>query len=373
MYENHDHIRQLVLEKLTGSISEEDNAQLAQLLEADPAARDLCHQLETQAGALDLQGVLGRANESVAAAALQQKLPVKRGRIVSMMKWPAAAAIVLAIGGGWWFYQHQAAAGKPAGSHQVASQHVKLLLGNGKEVVLSANGQQVAGSTTLQSKDKELHYTPGNETVAAFNTLVVPAKEDYKIVLSDGTTVWLNSASSLRFPFAFNGSSREVYLEGEAYFKVAHRAQQPFIVHTGHTDIRVYGTSFNINGYEKNQLRASLVEGKIGAYANNDSVRLQPGMEVVSNGSSLRTGNFESSATLSWMEGLYYFSNIPLQDISGILSRWFDTQVVFDNPATAKSMVSGVIEKGKLEDFLENLKDATGIRHHWNGGILHLE
>lgn len=372
MYENHDHIRQLVLEKLTGVISAEDNVQLAQLLAADPAARDLCDQLEAQAGVLDLQGVLGRADETAAAAALQQKLPAKRSRVVGIAKWSAAAAVILAVAG-LWAYRHQAASDKPTGSHLVASQGVKLLLGNGKEVVLSANGQQTAGNTTLQSKDKELHYTPGNETATAFNTLVVPAKEDYKIVLSDGTTVWLNSASSLRFPFAFNGSNREVYLEGEAYFKVAHRPQQPFIVHTGHTDIRVYGTSFNINGYEKSQLRASLVEGRISAYADGDSVKLQPGMEVVSNGNDLHTGSFESSATLSWMEGLYYFSNIPLQDISGILSRWFDTKVVFDNPATAKSMVSGVIEKGKLEDFLENLKAATGIRHHWKGGILYLE
>lgn len=371
MYEYHDHIRQLVLEKLTGTISAEDDSRLVQLLENDPVARDLWVKLNAQASGLDLQGVLGRADDELALESLHRKLRPKRS-MSRILQWSAAAAaLVMAVTGAWYYKQQYNAA------HPVVITNtqpgVKLLLANGQVVTLSADGQQRAGNTMLQTKNNELHYTPGNDAAEVFNTLVIPAKEDYKIVLSDGTEVWLNSASHLRFPFAFNGERREVYLEGEAYFKVAHRAAQPFIVHTPHTDIRVLGTSFNINTYDNKRLRASLVEGKIAAYADGDSVKLQPGMEVLSDGGRLRTAYFDQSATLAWMDGLYYFSNIPLEQITGILHRWFDVKVVFEDPATAKAMVSGVIEKGRMDDFLENLRVATGTRYHWKAGVLYLK
>lgn len=374
MQEQHDHIRQLVLEKLTGTISASDESRLHQLMEDEPAVRDLWESLHAQAGTLRLDEVLARADEEKALAALHSKLtparPLHRSRI---FVWSAAAAVVLAAIGGAWYYQQRLQTAAVVADAKPEKQGVKLLLGNGEEVLLADNGQQLAGSTMLQTKNKELHYTPGSGETVSLNTLVVPPKEDYKIVLSDGTEVRLNSASRLRFPFAFKGNTREVFLEGEAYFKVAQRSSQPFIVHTVHTDVRVLGTDFNINAYERKQLKASLVNGKIAVYAEGDSLKVQPGMEVLSDGNRLRIAAFDESSTLAWMEGLYYFSNVPLQQLSGILSRWFDIKVMFDEPATATAMVSGVLEKGKLADFLENLRVATGIRHRWKEGVLYLK
>src|SRR5690606_25037817 len=130
----------------------------------------------------------------------------------------------------------------------------------------------------LNMANGKLDYQSSN-TSLEWNIISVPFKRDYKLILSDGTEVWLNSLSNLRFPFNFIGEKREVFLEGEAYFKVA-KDTKPFIVHVGETDIKVLGTSFNINS-DGTQVITSLVEGSVLNSAGNESVLLKPGYQSI--------------------------------------------------------------------------------------------
>ncbi|MGY0036742.1 FecR family protein [Pedobacter sp. NJ-S-72] len=138
-------------------------------------------------------------------------------------------------------------------------------MANGQHIDLSDTATHVINLPFAQIKkgDHGLRYKLDDHKIQEWSTLVVPVKLDYQITLSDGTRVWLNSASSLHFPFSFSGATREVYLTGEAFFKVAKNPDQPFIVHTNQTDVKVLGTEFNVNSYNSNITMTSLVEGSV--------------------------------------------------------------------------------------------------------------
>ena len=157
-------------------------------------------------------------------------------------------------------------------------QSVNLVLPDGKTFELSKDGDAetiALDNATIKTDNSTLQY---NSADTMQNTLWVPAGESYKIVLSDGTEVWLNAATRLRFPSRFYGKQREVYVEGEAYFKVAKDAAHPFIVHTTLTQVQVLGTSFNINTYEAGNVKTALVEGKVLTKSNDGkSMELTPG------------------------------------------------------------------------------------------------
>ncbi|WP_431198411.1 FecR family protein [Mucilaginibacter sp. P25] len=142
---------------------------------------------------------------------------------------------------------------------------IELRLANGEHINLSDTSKKVINMSFAHLKKgvNGLSYQVDNSKNEEWSTLLIPSKLNYRIVLSDGTQVWLNSVSSLRFPFSFLGKTREVYLTGEAFFKVAKNAAHPFIVHTGQTDVKVLGTEFNVNTYHADEIVTSLVEGSV--------------------------------------------------------------------------------------------------------------
>jgi ferric-dicitrate binding protein FerR (iron transport regulator) len=187
---------------------------------------------------------------------------------------------------------------------------------------------------------------------SGYNTLTVPPKMDYKLRLSDGTEVWLNATSRLRFPFSFTGDKREVYLEGEAYFQVSKNDTKPFVVHTEQTDIHVLGTSFNVNAYSDGLTRTSLVSGAVIATAAGKEVRLKPGEEAVySSENGYKVVSFDDSEVLAWMKGVYVFHNTSLSEIASVIERWYGVQVVFDNKELAGKKFTGGLEKLQRLDY----------------------
>jgi hypothetical protein len=256
----------------------------------------------------------------------------------------------------------QQAATRPSASP--ASKSLELKLADGSVVNLSEAGKKVnAKDIELSLGDKQLSYATGSDSVIRWASLQVPAKLDYQLLLPDGSKVWLNASSSLRFPYAFYGNTREVYLQGEGYFEVAKNAARPFIVHAGKTDVRVLGTSFNINNYETNKTITSLVEGSVLTTAGNDSLKLKPGRQAVYTNEAFATSAFDATDVLSWMQGISYFNNTKLNDISAIIARWYDVKVVIEDQATLNQTFSGAIDKHKpIQVFLTNISISSGIR-----------
>jgi ferric-dicitrate binding protein FerR (iron transport regulator) len=174
-----------------------------------------------------------------------------------------------------------------------------------------------------------------------YNTLFNPrGSKVISLTLSDGTKVWLNSESSLKYPIAFNASTREVEITGEAYFEVKHNAKQPFKVHLPNgTVVEDIGTAFNVNAYtDESDIKTTLIEGSVIVRRESSNVKLKPGQQAVLN--QVNQGitrievqtNVDMDEVLSWKNGTFSYTNTDLQTIMRQMARWYDVEVVYQDP-----------------------------------------
>ena len=396
-----EQVFQLFVEKLSGSISLEEEHVLEERLSSDPVFRREWQQLEEKASELGMRTFLSELDAEAGLRELRGRkilaggertggktdieapetiagTGADSGRRIGYRKVLAVAAVVLlAVAGVWLLFPRT---GKVADKNKIAAlvkEHqssVRLELGNGRQVELGqANaGKSIAvGNTTLQSGVDALQYTSQDTSLS---TLSVPAGTTYRIVLSDGTEVWLNAATRLRFPLKFSSRHRDVEVEGEAFFKVAKNVNAPFVVHTSLTDIQVLGTSFNVNTYEKGNVRTALIEGKVVTRRpDGQSLSLDPGYVSeyeVSNGFSSTT--FEQEDELSWMNGVYYFHDMTIGHLAEVASRCYGVHMVVTGEVKNQSL-TGVMERGKLSEFLQDLETTAHIKYYYSNKDLFLE
>jgi len=385
MIENHEHIYQLLLEKRNGTISEADDAWVAGLIDNHEEIALMWRALKQSYITPGEEALWHQIDENAAWNNVKSQLTVP-GRKVHMNRTLLMAAaitvlVALAISAVWrsGIWQKDTPLPIAAATHPVGTvAGLQLQLANGSTVALpynQARQQITAGDVQLSAGAKQLQYAANGKMGEGFNTLTVPPKMDYKLALSDGTEVWLNATSKLRFPFAFNGDKREVYLEGEGYFNVAKKDGQPFIVHTAHTDITVLGTTFNVNAYNKDVTTTSLVTGKVLTKSGNEEVTLKPGQQVAYNTSNkYSVDNFDAEEVLAWMRGLYVFHNTSLEHIATVIERWYGVKVVFDDPSLAGKKFTGGLEKLQtLDYFLETLQIIGDVDHYYDKDVLHLK
>lgn len=245
-----------------------------------------------------------------------------------------------------------------------------LTLANGTTIVLdsAANGTLgTQGSIKVEKLDNGLlayqlnGKTIGPDDEAFYNTISTPRGGQYQVTLSDGTRVWLNAASSIRFPVAFTGSQRRVEVTGETYFEVAHNAQQPFVVKAASTEVEVLGTHFNINAYaDEASIKTTLLEGKVKISAPGTSTAryLQPGQQagIGADGKINVLVNADTEEAVAWIKGRFQFSSADLRSILRQISRWYDVDVEykgnvdlhFTGQLTRNENVSSVFEKLQL-------------------------
>lgn len=185
-----------------------------------------------------------------------------------------------------------------------------------------------------------------NDTTLRYNTLEIPVASNYRIQLSDGTVVYLNSASKLRYPEVFKGDERKVYLEGEGFFDVAKDSTRPFRVEVGCVEIEVLGTCFNVNAYpEKDGVIATIEEGRVRLAFNEKNVILKAGEQVSCVRDSIEVRNVNVREFTSWKEGLFIFNRMSLRDIMTQMERWYGLSIHFLNPDIGLYTFTGVIDK----------------------------
>ena len=397
----HEQVFQLFMEKLSGELSPEEELALQQKLSEDPAFREIWESLEDEAAQLPVQEFQSRINAPLALEELKaqrktspgkpaiavlqasvpdsvqsessfkRRLPVKRALSI-------AALFLIIITGAWFAFFYQKTTTnkeKIASLVQQSQQSVRLSLGNGQSVDLdkAPAGQPITlGNTTLNAGKGALKYASAD---TAQSTLSVPAGANYRIVLSDGTEVWLNAATRLRFALNFSQTKREVFLEGEAFFKVAADARRPFIVHTPLTRINVLGTSFNVNAYETDNIRTALVQGKVATEGDNGkSLLLTPGYAAdYGSAKGFSSEKFEEDDELSWMNGLYYFHDLPIEELVRIASRSYGIHIILDKKRFAGKSLTGLLDRHKLADFLNDLETTAQIKYYYAGNDLYLE
>lgn len=293
--------------------------------------------------------------------------------------WIAAAALLLVlIGAGTykWILQPAAvpsaqepAAGTAEESIQPGRPGAILTLADGRRIVLdtTANGliddQQ---GTAIRLQNNQLIYeaaTTGH--TAVFNTMATPKGRQFQLRLPDGTKVWLNAASSIRYPVAFPAGERRVELSGEAYFEVAHEAARPFRVQTAQQVVQALGTSFNVNAYENETgERATLIEGKVkisgrttAAPAGN-ALLLGPGQQAVIDmeAQEWSVRNNRAEAAIAWKNGYFYLEDMPFGQVMKQLERWYDIQVQYESGVPDLHFVGGLSRNMTLEALLRALQ-----------------
>jgi len=199
----------------------------------------------------------------------------------------------------------------------------------------------------------------------AFNTISTPVGGQYTVVLPDGSKVWLNAASSLKFPTAFTGTERRVELTGEGYFEVAKNKHMPFKVNFNREEVEVLGTHFNISAYPDEAVtRTTLLEGSVRISKNNIKKILVPGQQAIS---SMQTGGFNiaevnTDEAIAWKNGLFLFHNENIRSIMKKIARWYNVDVNYQGSFTNQEYGGRISQSKNLSEILKNL-ELTGTIH----------
>jgi len=239
-----------------------------------------------------------------------------------------------------------------------------LTLSDGSNVVLDhADRGTIANqgnARVVKLNDGQLAYNNAlNEKPAAlvYNTLTTPAAGQFQVALPDGSKVWLNNASSLRYPVAFTGKDREVELKGEAYFEIAPNPHQPFKVKVGETLVDVLGTSFNISAYaDESNIKTTLLSGGVRVSSGDAHTVLKPGQQAnVNDAGRLKTlDDVDTDGVVAWKNGLFHFEKADIKTVMRMLARWYDVEVMYEGEVPERQF------NGEMERKL-NLSQVLGI------------
>ncbi|HMI63952.1 MAG TPA: FecR domain-containing protein [Puia sp.] len=293
----------------------------------------------------------------------------------------AAATVLFAVAGStFWVLQNRpiAPANSPVQSQltkatdaQPGSNRAILTLSNGQQINLDSTGNGILASqgnmNVTKLADGQLAYNKSSEekpTVPAYNLLSTPRAGQFSLTLPDGSHVWLNNASSLRYPVSFTGNSREVELTGEAYFEIAKDASHPFrvAVHrgSGTSTIEVLGTSFNIMAYDdENSERTTLVEGSVRFVHERASILLKPEEQsVLDEKGALKTLRQVNIAEITaWKNGYFHFDHSSLETTMRQLARWYDVDVEYAGNVPAQEFMGKIQRNLPISAVLKGLEN----------------
>ena len=209
-----------------------------------------------------------------------------------------------------------------------------------------------------------------------YNTMRIPVGGFYQLALSDGSRVWLNSMTELRFPVTFTGEQRKVYLTGEAYFEVAHDSEHPFIVETPDgMEVEVYGTEFNMNTYQKGVVQTVLVKGKVGIRGNlsEKEVMLAPEQMAVYEAETgkIQVDNVDPYKYVAWKDGEFVFERETIEEIMERLGRWYDVKVFYTDESLKQKRFTGVISRyANIEQVLHLIEGPATLRFEVKGNVV---
>ncbi|UYQ94454.1 FecR family protein [Chitinophaga horti] len=308
-------------------------------------------------------------------ARVQQKIqarevPVRRMRY----RWVAAAAVVALLAGGTWYWQAQQApltsVTPQLADITPAKPGAILTLADGSTVVLDSLGNgEIANQQGVKTvlKNGQLAYE-GMGAANSFNSIATPKGRQFNVILPDGSKVWLNAESSLRYPTAFTGKERRVQVTGEAYFEIGKNEQAPFFVEVpGRAEVAVLGTRFNINAYaDEAALNTTLLEGAVKVTGPNQSTLLKPGNTAELTG-NLRVVLADIDKVMAWKNGVFNFEGATLPEVMRQLSRWYDIEVEYE-PGLANIVFGGKMSRDvSLAGLLRGL-EATGVHFRLEAG-----
>ena len=379
-------IHELLLAYLRDDISEEEMIRLQRWLDENERHRKLLDELRDKEVLQQEIGAYASFDTSRRWIQLKEEMDkTSRKRRLLLRVWKSVAAVfVVAVAGGLLYWQITDSA-RPVEEQVLVAQ---IRPGETQAVLITGKGQQlllqglkdtcldITGNETLKiSKDGSLEYSlSALSRMPEWHTLQVPRGGEYKIVLDDGTEIWLNSASELKYPAHFVGNERRVCLVGEAYFQVARNEAAPFIVETRDMDVKVLGTSFNVSAYEDEEnSHATLVEGRVEVddKVNGEKVTLTPGEQALLQGKEMVVREVNTKLYSMWRLDRFTFASEDMEGVIRKLSRWYNVNFFFSNSSMKQKRFTGSLPKySDISQVLKMIEMTTDIKFQVKGNTI---
>jgi transmembrane sensor len=382
-YDNMDkgayRIAQLVAGYIRGTLTEKEHDELNDWVNADDHNMQLFEELTDEKNLEANLDLMDKVKPDKSFRELQEggafKKPGKRFTL--SFPWIAAASIVLLIGL-YFLYRY---AGQKRDNNNgltiIDSTEIKpggnratLTLTDGSviDLVSAKNGllKREQGAEVRKTGDGELLYiadSSANET-SAMNTLSTPAGGQFQVKLPDGTKVWLNAGTTIKYPTRFSMTERRVELAGEAYFEVAKNEKQPFhVLLSDSAGISVLGTHFNVMSYDNEKTKEiTLLEGSVSVSTRNKNDKLEPGMQAKIEGHELmKQAGVDTGEIIGWKNGLFVFHDAPIESIMRQVERWYDAKVVYQGEV--KQYYNATIPRSEPLSKLLHLLELNGYVH----------
>ncbi len=358
---------------LTGNCTSEEREAIENY--QDSIDLDRHHWIKDQMGEQEV------VKETIHAELLASIARQKRRQILKARTWYAAAAVILLIlSSGLYFNSLK---NKTPVIVQTESPRFKndVLPGENRAILTLDDGSQInlddAQNGVLASEDNtdirktgsgQLEYSAGDKIIETlkYNTLSTPMGGQYQLSLPDGSKVWLNSGSSIRFPTAFIGKERVIELKGEAFFDIKENKKMPFIVRTNNSmDIRVLGTQFNVMAYDdEKSINTTLLEGSVQILKESGTAFLEPGQAAILNKGTgkIKVAIADIDEAVAWKNGYFIFSNENIESIMRKVSRWYNVEVDYQGNLSNKDFVGTISRDKNISEILKML-ELTGAIH----------
>ena len=389
-------VADLIRKHLNDELNDQEKQELDKWVQQSEEHRHFFHQLTDEES---LAAVISEyeTSKNIVLEKIKKAIPLSGETRTSKaaIRWlnpgklTAVAASILVIGGAlvWWSADRKEnkvaeTTTRPVvqQNRQPASEGAILKLADGKEIILDETKDGAVaqeGNTQITKQQGQLSYSGADHSgQVMYNTLSTPKGRIYKLSLPDGSKVWLNAASSIRFPTAFTGSERNVEVSGEVYFEIRKDVEKPFLVKVDHqTTIEVLGTEFNVNAYQNEKiLRTTLLTGAIRLQSQDQpgtSVVLKPGQQAQwKNIPAIQPFNVVQQVNIEkvmgWKNGYFSFDDLTLEELMREVERWYDVEVLYENGVPSKSFFGKVNRNLSLFDFMEGMKD-WGVRLRLEG------
>ena len=312
---------------------------------------------------------------------VSSRLPLKYVKVQTRL-WPrlaAAASIAIVMGAGLFYYQDRVASRQSGVVNQdigPGANKAFLTLANGKKISLTDAAQGAiatqAGITITKTADGQLIYSVGQSegntsATTAYNTIETPKGGQYRVQLPDGTAVWLNAQSSLRYPASFYSlSERRVELSGEAYFQVAKDKAHPFIVKSSGQTVKALGTHFNISSYaDEPAAKTTLLEGLVQL---NGQIMLKPGEQAILPASGeVRVNKVDLDEAVAWKNGKFIFADENIESIMRKLERWYNVEVSYVGVPSNETFTASISRFDHISKILDKLSYTNNVHFKIEG------
>ena len=381
-----ENIAQLIRHSLTGELSEQERGKLEAWLLDSEEHQVLFEKIKKEIRISSESSLFRSLNDEVAWQKFKTTTRERKRRVYvrRILTYAAVIVLPLAVVAGFLFLNREKDM-LPMAPERV----IRITPGGPRAVLITAdqtvhelNGVQgqreieVEKGVVIKQGGANLEYdslvASVQEVALAMNTLRVPRGGEFRLKLSDGTNVYLNSASELKYPVRFDEKERRVYLSGEAYFEVTKDSNRPFYVITEEVQVRVYGTEFNVNTHQPGKVHTVLVDGKVGIKKRGmtGEITMKPG-ELASfdrNAGTFEVKEVDVRQYVVWKDGYFTFENESLEQILNTLSLWYDVDVFFQSESAKQLVFTGYMKRyNDISEILNAITDVVGVNFTING------